>query len=565
MPVYWYGEGSPKERFQFWLDNTPSAIDIDVETVSLKDRTPLGFSIAFSPYEAVYFDISHEVPREIELLKPMLSNMNTLKIGHNLMFDLGVFPLVPVIGECINTANIFDTNIAARILGYENTDLPTLSGIVSGGMALTTSMATIMKENGCKDNLQLIAKNPQLLADHCAKDSKASYRMFLEFLPKIEEKYKEYFSIEMRALPIVLKMSLHGLKIDQRKRWELAEQYQKEIDFYSDHIKSFGVEKPTSSKQIGYTLAERGNFLRFTPSKKQYCTKESELEFISDPLAASVLGFREKFKFKTTYLDPLENEDRFYTEYYFDTSVGRLNSRNRNIQNIPIFARPMITPDSGVFTTGDYSREHLYLLANFSEDRDMLRVLYDPDKKKSDLHQHTADKMGVPRSLAKTLNFAVAYGATAETVRDQAKIRDLNRCQRLIDDWFRAYRGVADWVRYAKEKGMRDGWSLPTRFGRRIRIPQEFRKNGSLNKESMERKCVNYPILGSDGEVIKRAFILCDNRGFGPESTKAKMVITVHDSITWDGAIADQLPIAELEAIPGFRVPFEVKQTARWE
>jgi len=43
------------------------------------------------------------------------------------------------------------------------------------------------------------------------------------------------------------------------------------------------------------------------------------------------------------------------------------------------------------------------------------------------------------------------------------------------------------------------------------------------------------------------------------------MVITVHDSITWDGDVEKQIPKEELENIPGYRIPFEIKQTFRWE
>lgn len=556
MPATYFGTGEAKERFRFWLNNPPSAISIDVETVSLDDRTPLGFAVGFSPYESIYFDISGELPRELELLIPILKDMRILKIGHNLMFDLGVFPLIPVVGHVLERSNIFDTNVAARLLGKIEAALYMVGAEIN---MYTRPISEILKENSCKNNRQLIVKDPMILAEHCALDAKVAYSLYLDYKDKIQSQYGAYFNVEMEALPIVLDISLHGLKIDQAKRAELAAQYQKDIDFYSSHIQSFGISKPTSPAQIGYTLAERGSFLKFTKSRKQYSTRESELQFLSDPLAASVLNFREKFKFKSTYLDPLEGQDRYFTEYYFDTSVGRMSSRRRDIQNIPLPARAMFLPDSGTFTTGDYSREHLYILAHMSQDREMLKVLYDEDKKKSDLHQHTADKMGVPRSLAKTLNFAVAYGATAQTVRDHAKIRDLSRCQRLIDDWFKAYRGVADWVVEAQRIGRKDGWALPTVFGRRIRIPEED------TDDSRDRKAVNYPILGSDGEVIKRAIILCTKRGLGPPPVATPMVITVHDSITWDGAVEDRLPVRELEAIPGFRVPFEVKQTARWE
>jgi DNA polymerase I-like protein with 3'-5' exonuclease and polymerase domains len=253
-------------------------------------------------------------------------------------------------------------------------------------------------------------------------------------------------------------------------------------------------------------------------------------------------------------LRPLAGVDRFYTEYYTDTVVGRLNSRNRNIQNIPLEARGFLMPDSGIFVSGDYSKEHLYILAEMSQDRDMLRVLRDPDPAKADIHQHTASIMGVPRRLAKTLNFAVVYGATAKTISEQAKIKDMRRCSKLLDDWLRTYKGVADWIKAVQREGLRTGWSEPTLFGRRIRIPEE-------SDDAMRRKAVNYPVLGSDGEVIKRAIILCSRKGLGPPI----MAATVHDSITWDGAVRDRIPVDELEMIPGFRIPFELKETLRWE
>jgi hypothetical protein len=75
----------------------------------------------------------------------------------------------------------------------------------------------------------------------------------------------------------------------------------------------------------------------------------------------------------------------------------------------------------------------------------------------------------------------------------------------------------------------------------------------------MERKAVNYPILGSDGEIIKRAFLICCREGLGPPI----MAITAHDSIDFDGDV--KVPVEELEMIPGFRIPVEVKQTITWE
>lgn len=61
---------------------------------------------------------------------------------------------------------------------------------------------------------------------------------------------------------------------------------------------------------------------------------------------------------------------------------------------------------------------------------------------------------------------------------------------------------------------------------------------------------------------MKRALIIANKAGIGPPT----MAVTVHDSITWDGDVLDQIPVEELESIvPNLRIPFEIKQTLRWE
>ncbi len=551
-PVFYFGSKTAKERFQHFLDNPPPAISIDVETISLKERMPLGFAIAFSPDEAFYFQVYPEPPRELELLKPLLFNPAVCKIAHNAMFDLSVLPMIlNLVG--FDSSNLFDTNVAARLLGKEQTALTILAPEV--GM-IAEDAKSFMTRYRVTNMLEAPSTE---VADKCQMDAKVAFALYNLYEPQIKQQYNEYFKVEMKVIPILIDLSLRGLQIDQKARAELDAKLTYEVEFYRKQLEEYGVEKPNSKQQVGYILGKRGNFLPMTRKKKQLSTDKASLEFLDDPMAAVVLGFRNRNDLLSKYISPIKGDDRFYTEYYLDTVVGRLNSRNRNIQNIPVECRHIFLPDSRCFTTMDYSKMHMYILAKKSGDRDMLRILYDPDPAKSDIHQHTADKMRVSRRLAKTLNFAVAYGATARTVSEQAKIKDRSRCQALIDDWFRTYPGAADWVQTVQRAGMNSGWAEPTLFGRRIRIPEEYDKWGNINRDGMERKAVNYPILGSDGEVIKRAIIICNSKGLGPPV----MAVTVHDSITFDGDV--EVPKEELEMIAGFRLPIEVKQTSTWD
>jgi len=548
MSVFYYGPGDAKERFQHFLDSPPAAIAIDAETPTTTERMPIGFSIAFSPKEAFYFQVHPEPPRELELLKPLLFNPQVCKIAHYILFDMGVLPMVPHL-KGFDRSNIFDTNTAARLLGKELTALSALAPEV--GM-IAEDAKSLMARFGASTMLGVPSAE---IASKCQNDSKVAYALYLSYLPQIQSQYAEYFQVEMAVIPILIDLSLRGLAIDQQARADLQCRYEDEVEFYRRRVQAEGIEKPGSTQQVGYILGKRGNFLPMTRSKKQLSTREADLEFLDDLLAAAVLGWRQKSKFLSTYLEPLAGQDRFYTEYYLDTVVGRMNSRNRNIQNIPLEARHMIMPDAGCFTTGDYSQEHPRILAVVSQDREMLRVF----EERQDIHMNTAKKLGVPRDLAKRVNNAMHGGATPKTVSIHTKIRNMQTCSRFVDDWCKVYKSAADWIMHAQEEGLRNGWALPTLFGRKIRVPEEFTRYGKLNEDAMRRKGSSYPILGSDGEVIKRAIILCARRGLGPPI----MAITVHDSITFDGDI--ELPVKELEMIPTFRIPFEVKKTMRWE
>lgn len=546
LPIYTVGMGEGDAaiaRLKWWFEHPPATVVLDVETISLDERKPLGFGLAFSPHEALYCQL-HPVPYIpiLELVAKLINDITITKVAHNWLFDMAVFPLIPVVGNKLDRYNIWDTNVAARLLGYLEVSLDILAGEVNKEV---TSARELLK--GGKTFLDV---EPQVVIDHCLNDVLATYALYLKFKPKIDEQYGEYFKTEMAVIPILVDLSNQGISLDQDMRQELEEKYIKDVEFYRQLCVDQEIEKPGSPQQVGQILAKRGNFLPFTRKKVQLSTRIEELEFLDDPLAAAIIGYRQKSKFLSTYLKPLAGSDRFYTEYYMETSVGRLNSRNRNIQNIPPDARCMFVPDRGVFTEGDYAQEHLYILAHLSKDP-VMKSIYEEGLFKGDIHDYVADQLGILRRLAKTVNYAIIYGATAKTISEQTKIKDLYRCSRLLNDWFGTFRVAAGYLLELQQEGLRSGWAAPTLFGRRIRIPEE-------NIERMKSKAVNYPILGSDGEVIKRAILLCNRRGLGPP----QMVMTVHDSLLWDGAV--EPPVEELEMIPGFRIPFEVKTKLRW-
>ena len=552
MPLHFGSQSVSRELFtQQLIDSPPSVIAIDIETISLKERWPLTLAIAVSPTEAWTFDCYPEPERELSLIAPLLKNPAIKKVFHNASFDMRALPLIPWLEES-DRSNIADTIVMARLLGNTAVALQFLATQV--GRPAEPASETLARFNA-KTMLEVPVKDRAI---KCANDAMVTLALYEKFLPLIDQ---AYFDVEMKVIPILIDMGLRGIKIDHAELDRLETKVLGEVAYYRKLCDEEGFN-PASPQQVGYILAKRGSWLPFTRSKKSLRTDEETLEFLDDPMAAIVLNFRKMNKAYGTYIKPLKTEDRFTTEYYLETDVGRTNSRNRNIQNIPdgqkapyLNLRSMFVPDSGTYCTGDFSQEHLYILMYNSGDRAMKRV-YEEGEYGGDIHQFAAEEMGIPRKIAKTINYAVVYGATAHTISVRAKIKDIKKCSDFLDRWFRTFRDAAEWIRAAQDYGIRTGWSLPTLFGRSIKLPDEVNWQGNIDIEGKKRKAVNYPILGSDGEVMKRALIICREKNL-------PLAIQVHDSITIDADC--EFPIEQLEHIAPVRIPFRVTKSDRWE
>jgi len=558
MTYYGPGTGTKEMFYQQLVDSPPSVIAIDTETISLKERLPIGFAIATSPYEAWWFSSYPESDLEIQALVGILTNPNIKKVYANVMFDIRVQPLIFQDSFQADESNISDILVMARILGHTHASVSDLAPEIGRH---TDDAKVMLDEYGAKTMLEL---PPELVASKCANDAMVTLDLYFHLAPQIEQLdglSPDYMQVESEVIPILVDMSQRGLAIDQHARERMELRMEEDRDFYKKMCAEHDFN-PGSGMQTGYILAKRGNFLPMTKSKRQLKTDEETLETIDDPLAAAVLGYKRANSILTKYLYPLRGLERIYTEYGVDTEVGRTKSSNFNMQNIPaassrigIDVRQIFLPDSGLFSTGDFSQLHLRFLAHQAGDREMKRV-YEDGKDGGDIHISTMLKIHRPRSIAKIINYAIPYGGDPHTLAKQLHTKDLRWCSKLIDEWFDAYPDAAEYIREARRYALRHNKSLPTLFGRQIAIPEEINRWNRIDTAAMERKGANYPILGSDGEVIKRALIICSHH-------KLPLAVQVHDSITADGDCT--FPSEALESLAPCPTPFAIDKSERWK
>jgi DNA polymerase-1 len=506
----------------------PQRIALDVETVSLKDRTPIGLSVATSDREALYFPLWNEDNQDVPW--DLIRNDEVTKVYHNAPFDLHVLkPYKP------SVTNIVDTLTMAHLLNMDG-ELSNLVWWVDPYNAKPCrSMKAMLEEMKATTTLDL---SPDDVAVKCCQDTIATMWVFEKLKGRVDW---EYFSTEMQLMPILYRMSLRGIAIDQEERQALEEELTDEMLYYRNLAEAEGFN-PGSPKQVGYILAKRGTFLPFSQGHRQLRTDVKVLEKVQDPLAAMVLQYRHYQKALGTYVIPARGAARMYTRFHLDAATGRISSTERNLQNIPPQIRSMFLPDNGVFTDADFSQIELRILAYMSGDREMKYIF----ESGGSIHQATAEFMNIPYKRAKNVGFGMIYGATVETVMETAKTSDKRLAQRFIDGWSRKYKEAWDWIQYQQEQGLLNG-KVRTLMGREFVLVQEE------GEGAVRRKAVNYPIQGSAAEIFKRALIMCQHLDLANQ---------LHDQVLIDGNV--ELPAGLDHIVPDLPTPISIKRTARW-
>ncbi len=177
-------------------------------------------------------------------------------------------------------------------------------------------------------------------------------------------------------------------------------------------------------------------------------------------------------------------------------------------------------PDGWLLASADLSQIELRVAAHCSQDRAMLEAF----RNGLDLHSvTTALLFGIPldqvkdhpnkRYAAKTINFAILYGISAQALYEQLRAAgitefDLAACADLIAKWFAAYPGIRAYFDSVLAQTRRDGF-VRDMWGRirylpNIYLPGDDWRGKQLRAEA-ERHACNHVIQSGATGIIKRA------------------------------------------------------------
>ena len=364
------------------------------------------------------------------------------------------------------------------------------------------------------------------------------------------------YANEMALMPTVLAMEKRGVCLDIGKLEE-------DLDFYNSGLALLDFEicqmlgrqvDVDSNAALADAIEAAGLSKGFasTPTGKRSTSKESLIGAVADPRLLGHLLIRGSIAtcvrtFMGPWLEAAHKHGKLFIKWnqirnYSDTGArtGRLSS-SPNMQNIPVeweglraqlnaigyelpFPLPQVrryvVPKPGyVFIGRDYSAQEMRLLAHFSNGALLQSLIENPYK---DVHMIAAELANITRKVAKTLGFAILYGAGAARVAESLGI-SVGEATEIKRKYLRALPEIKRFQDELKERAQ-SGLPCITLGGRQYYVQAPVMVMGRL--KTFEYKLVNYFIQGSAADQTKEAMLNYDKN-----TRSGELVLSVHDQI----------------------------------
>ena len=378
----------------------------------------------------------------------------------------------------------------------------------------------------------------------------------------VDEQLERLFrEVELPLIPVLARMEAVGVALDREALAALDREFRTEIDrlereIYVDVGHEFNLGSP---KQLEQVLFFELNLPKGRRTKTGFSTDATVLEELrpAHPMIDKLLEWRVYTKLRSTYVEALPtliaSDDRLHTTFHQAVaSTGRLSSSDPNLQNIPIrtplgrrIRRAFVAGGADVtLLAADYSQIELRILAHVSGDEH----LKDAFGRQADIHRETAARVlhkepaeitADERSMAKMVNFGLAYGMSDFGLASRANI-PRKEAQEFINSYFAAYSGISYYMMAIKEQARNQGF-VETLLGRRRQIPELRAANPTL-RGAGERMAINMPIQGTAADIQKIAMIRVAER-VRADGLRARLLLTVHDELLFE------VPRAEVEQL----------------
>ncbi|MDZ4368162.1 MAG: DNA polymerase I, partial [Afipia sp.] len=508
------------------------AVTVETSSADPMQAEICGISLATGVGEACYVPLAHTKPGDgsglfagglvsdqikatdaLTALKPLLTDVGVLKIGHDLKFDT-----VVLAQHGIDMAPIDDTILISYVLdaGRAKHDQESLAESWFGHKAIGFTELTGTGKNRIVFDQVPVDK----ATEYAAERADIVLRLWRVLKPRLMA-YRVntvYETLERPLVSVLARMERRGISIDRQVLSRLSGEFAQTAARVEADIQKMAGEpiNPGSPKQLGDIMFGKMGLPGGAKTKTGAWSTSAQ---ILDELAEAghefpkhVLEWRQVTKLKSTYTDSLPEyvnpqTHRVHTTYALAaTTTGRLSSNEPNLQNIPVrtedgrkIRKAFIAAKGYKLVSADYSQIELRLLAEIADIPSLKQAFQD----KLDIHAMTASEMfGVPikdmpsevRRRAKAINFGIIYGISAFGLANQLGI-PREEAGAYIKKYFERFPGIRAYMDATRDFCREHGY-VETIFGRKCHYPDIKARSPSIRSFN-ERAAINARLQGS--------------------------------------------------------------------
>ena len=415
----------------------------------------------------------------------------------------------------------------------------------------------------------------EILWPYGATDAELTYRLLDVYYPDIARKanlLKLYTEESMPLLYTLAEAEYNGNHLNIENVKGLGEAFDTEMDEILADCRAMTNPdfNPASHDQVAKALRELGFGEEILNNKavKGFSVNKNTLMKMDPndvPLARQIIKYRNRQKFKSTYVDNALNEvaadGRIRYGFNMAGSISaRLTcaflhqlprSKDDDVKAGKLVMRDMIDEEDGfVIYYADYSQIELRVFAQLTGEEELLSVLSDPN---GDVHRFTASGalMCEPSQISdynrsaigKPMNFGIIYGSEgaslAKLVYEDVKTKERKLIGEelafaMVRNFRMRYPKIDEYLSLTPDMARGRGSKVVTVFGREIYIPDLNHKE-QYRRAAAERSATNVSIQSPAGAISFRTMNMMreglESLQIGPDV--ARLICSVHDSISY--------------------------------
>lgn len=389
------------------------------------------------------------------------------------------------------------------------------------------------------------ASHDSYLATMIARDQEAKAIELTNAFPE-DKSLLEVVRLERKLTKTLSRVEGEGIRLDQgRTKQALEYELSRAARGREAFREATGEEFVNSGKALG-RIFDRFGVPYLKTDKGNPSFPADWLDELPDsvPLGKLINGIRRPEKrastYYSTYLHLVTSAGRIHCDIrQGGTESGRLSAREPNLTNIPkedeeedleipYHVRECFLPDEGFFFLDmDWQAIQYRIMVDMAGEKGLFQAIMDGE----DVHTATARLCGIARKQAKTLNFALLFGAGPAKVAAMLGI-SVREATALRNHYFARLPAIERFIKAVTHKVRSRGFVFNP-YGRRCHLIHQH----------MAYAVPCHLIQGTEGDTLRRAMVQIDELLLARKA-RTRMVLPVHDEILFN------MHPSELELVP---------------